>query len=245
MSEPLREQVELVYPAAARLTALAAAIGDRLGGLLASLPGGDASPLRESLEFVAAFAADLRAATPQPEPGEGGDPIDRVALTLGLARAETDALLLAGLAEEHEGFAGIFRSLHPAGDPYPTVGLAARLLCRTPEERRLLRALLEAGPAARAGLLVVGGGAPFFESSLRLPAAIWPALGGIDAWPAEVALRPRADRARRARRLARDGRPPHARSRRSRDGAPCTVLLTGRQREPRSSARPRSSRPPG
>jgi len=225
MPEPPREHPELVYPAASRLTALAAAIADRLGDVLASLPGGDGSPLRESREFVAAFTADPRAVAPQPGAGDGEDPLDRVALTLGLARAEIDALLLAGLAEEHEGFAGIFRSLHAAGEPYPTAGLAARLLCRTPEERRLLRALLEAGPATRSGLLVVGAGAPFFESSLRLPDAIWPALGGIDAWPAHVALR--RGPTVRAGLGAWLARPAAARAIAALSrGEPCTVLLS-------------------
>ncbi len=56
-----------------------------------------------------------------------------------------DLLLLAGLPEEHEGLAGTFRSLHPLGEPRPTVGLAALLLAETGVDRA------EAAPPARRG----------------------------------------------------------------------------------------------
>jgi hypothetical protein len=229
MNELLLARLDARFAAADRLAALASALGGRLAELLASLPGAESSPLHESRDFLAAIVAETGAAVVAPA-GEGSDPVDRVAATLGLAPAEVDALLLAGLAEEHEGFAGIFRNLHPAGEPYPTAGLAARLLCRTQEERRLLQALLHAGPAVQSGLLLVSGDAPFFESSLRLPSAVWPALAGIDAWPAEVQIRRgpivwaglaawlgRASATRAMAALA--GREP------------CTVLLTAEEEE--------------
>src|SRR5439155_24878135 len=95
---------------------------------------------------------------------------------------------LAGLPEEHEGYAAVLRRLHPHGEPFATVGLAARLLCRTPEERPLLREVLVGGAATAAGALRLGTEGPFYERSLRLAEGLWPTLAGLDAWPAEVEL---------------------------------------------------------
>ena len=53
-------------------------------------------------------------------------PLDRVVAHFGLSPYEVDLLLLAGLAEEHEGLAGTFRALHPYAEPHLTAGLAAR-----------------------------------------------------------------------------------------------------------------------
>jgi ATPase family associated with various cellular activities (AAA) len=113
------------------------------------------------------------------------EPIDRLVAALGLTPVELDLLLLAGLAEEHEGYAAALRRIHPAGEPYATAGLAARL-CSVEHDRARVRALLERGTAVVAGALVVDAEGPFFERSLRLGDALWSALHGIDAWPAGV-----------------------------------------------------------
>src|SRR5688500_12742306 len=52
-------------------------------------------------------------------------PLDNLVRYFSLSAPEVDLLLLAGLPEEHEGVSCTFRQLHPQGDPWPTVGLAA------------------------------------------------------------------------------------------------------------------------
>jgi ATPase family associated with various cellular activities (AAA) len=117
------------------------------------------------------------------------DPLGRLADALGLSPVEADLLVLAGLADEHEGMAAVLRLLHPNGEPRPTVGLAARLLCEQPGERPLLRAALLGGPAAVSGALLVDPGGPFFERSLRLAEGLWAVLQGHDVWPAALRRR--------------------------------------------------------
>jgi hypothetical protein len=119
-------------------------------------------------------------------PAGATHPLDRLTASLALSACEVDLLLLAGMAEEHEGFASVFRVLHPRGEPRPTFGLAAQLLCRTPAQRRRIRELLERGPAVRVGVLRGHGDGPFFERSLVVAEALWPVLAGLDVWPAGV-----------------------------------------------------------
>ena len=68
-------------------------------------------------------------------PGSGGTgpagapgreaPLGQLVERLGLSDVERDLLLLAGLPEEHEALADIFRTMNPGREPYPSVGLAA------------------------------------------------------------------------------------------------------------------------
>ncbi|WP_224242776.1 ATP-binding protein [Hyalangium gracile] len=111
-------------------------------------------------------------------------PLDRIATALRLAPVEADLLLLSGMPEQHEGLCAVLRSLHPRSEPWMSVGLAAQLLCRSTEERLLLREVLETGPAIRAGLMRMTGEAPFFERSLVPSESLWSALHGFDVWPA-------------------------------------------------------------
>jgi hypothetical protein len=109
-----------------------------------------------------------------------------MAAGLALSRFEVDLLVLAGIPEEHEGLAGVLRSLHPRGEPRPTVGLAGQLLCENRAERLLLRDTLETGPLARSGALKLHGEAPFVERDLLLAEGLWSVLSGVDAWPASL-----------------------------------------------------------
>jgi hypothetical protein len=115
--------------------------------------------------------------------GDGAAPLDRLMERLALSPVERDLAVLAGLAEEHEILSGLFRALNPRGEPRPTVGLAAQLLCDDLRERALLRRTLELGAAVVHGLIVLAGDAPFFERNLQLPEALWSALHGLDTWP--------------------------------------------------------------
>lgn len=113
-------------------------------------------------------------------------PLDRMAVGFGLTGQEVGLILLAGLADEHEGLATTFRSLHPQGEPRPTVGLAALLAGGSGDERARLRATVADGNARRLGLLLVTGTGSFWERSLQLPDAVWDVLHGTDAWPASL-----------------------------------------------------------
>src|SRR5712691_9887950 len=103
------------------LSAAVAALGLRLQAVLDGLPG----LTDESRAFLRQ--------QPEPGPRPATGPLRRLAAGLRLTPLEVDLLLLAGMPEEHEGYAALLRQIHPQGEPRPTVGLAARLLCRGDE----------------------------------------------------------------------------------------------------------------
>ncbi|MFL5383929.1 MAG: ATP-binding protein [Longimicrobiaceae bacterium] len=205
-----------------RLAARAAAAAGALAALLDEGPaeGAETSAARDFLRAMAAAAGEDDGRRP-----DGPDPLDRLASAFGLSPVEVELLVLAGLAEEHEGYAGVLRTLHPRAEPRATAGLAAQLLCGSPGERRLLRELLEAGPAVRAGVLRLGEEGPFFERSLFPADGLWSVLAGIDAWPAP--LRP-ADAPTPTAGLKAwlDGAAAAAALRALAGGEPWTVLVT-------------------
>jgi hypothetical protein len=113
-------------------------------------------------------------------------PFDLLADRYQLRAAEIDLLLLAGLAEEHEGLASTLRALHPRGDPRPSAGLAALVLARSGFQRAQLRELLITGRAVGFGLLRAAGTGVLFERSLVLADQLWEALHGLDAFPSDL-----------------------------------------------------------
>ncbi|WP_255768572.1 ATP-binding protein [Pseudarthrobacter sulfonivorans] len=202
MSIPRLERQGTSRPAvsyiSADLTARSARIARDVAAVL-ELHGSAASGAAEAAAFLSNWAD---AASVGPELVDA--PLDALVSHFALSPPEVDLILLAGLAEEHEGIAATFRSLHPQGEPHPTLGIAAVVLAgalvpdvaenRTldpaaagsadgrPELRRLL-----AGPAVCRGLLRLVGSGPLFERSLRLADALWEALHGYDIWPAALA----------------------------------------------------------
>jgi SpoVK/Ycf46/Vps4 family AAA+-type ATPase len=113
-------------------------------------------------------------------------PLDRLAAALGLSPFEVDLLVLAGFPHEHEALALLLRSLHPRGEPYPTVGLAAQLFCRADHDRLLLRGALENGSLVESGAVRLAGDVPFSERSVVVADGLWSALHGHEVWPAGV-----------------------------------------------------------
>ena len=142
----------------------------------------------ESISEGRALESWLRSSLKHPNTIESGgsDPLDRLARSLGLSPKEVELLLIGGLSEEHEGLAAVLRTLHPRGEPRATVGLAAQLFCRDQHERRAFRELVETGALAASGALRITGDGPFFERSLQPAEALWPALHGLDVWPASI-----------------------------------------------------------
>jgi hypothetical protein len=167
------------------LAMLAGTLAGRLADLLDQvLPGEqEQGPARA---FLRAMARDAEDPLARLRIGTESHPLGRLTRAFELSPVEVDLVLLAGLPDEHEGFAGVLRTLHPRGEPRASVGLAAQLLCATTGERRLLRSILVAGAAVRAGILRLSDDGPLFEGSLLLADSLWPALHGLDAWPASV-----------------------------------------------------------
>ncbi len=109
---------------------------------------------------------------------------------LKLLSLEVELFILAGMADEHEGYADIFRTLHPSGQPLVTLGLAAQLLCNPSTGRGQLRLAVESSYSATLGLFIREQEQPFYTCSLRLPNLIWSVLQGVNAWPDNISLRP-------------------------------------------------------
>src|SRR4051794_8708156 len=177
MAEPLPAPPEISTPPVVHVARMSERLADLLGALGADDP--TLASIERFLQTTAADTADAR-------PAVGAQPLDRVAGALGLAPVEVDLVVLAGLVEEHEGFGAAFRRVNPLGEPYPTVGLAAQLLCVDRVERSRLRELIECGAATASGVIAVEGAGPFPERSLRVGERLWSALHGVDAWPAGV-----------------------------------------------------------
>ena len=165
------------------LTAEVGVIADLLAVVIGRLDSTDQAAVATT-EFLRTWAAQARRGAsidplvPGPRP-----PLDSLATALGLSAVERRLVLLAGLAEEHEGLTATLRSLHPLGEPRPTVGLAALLLAETGIERGELRRLLGEGPAIRYGVLRISGTTGLFERSIALADQLWEALHGVDSAP--------------------------------------------------------------
>jgi hypothetical protein len=197
MSKPKAPRQKSLKPAdvSARLTRETGLLAGRLAQLIAASLPHVGSSIAEGQAFLQALfesvaeGKPLSAWSPNPldrRPGGAPHPIDRLADRLALSQTEVELLLLAGLGEEHEGLATVLRTLHPRGEPRATAGLAAQLLCDDKLDRRAFRELIETGAVVRSGALRVVGEGSLFERSLQPAEALWPALHGMDVWPAAV-----------------------------------------------------------
>src|SRR5262245_25674347 len=95
-------------------------LAGRLARFLESSLSPSEGPLTEGVAFLRAMAAAAPPGDAREEDAGPPSPLDRLAGTLDLLPAERDLLLLSGLAEEHEGYAAVLRTLHPRGEPYPS-----------------------------------------------------------------------------------------------------------------------------
>jgi hypothetical protein len=178
------EDRDQAFAIATRMSSEVAAMAGRLARLIAPSPIQAESPLAQGHAFLSAmFEAHPRG--PQLS-GAENHPLDRLSSCLSLTRTDVDLIVLAGMAEEHEGYASIMRSLSPRSEPHATAGLAAQLTCEDPRDRFELRRTLEQGAAVRAGVIALGGDAPFFERNLALAEGLWPVLCGLDVYPPGV-----------------------------------------------------------
>lgn len=181
MSEPvLFDPTATPSGAGAALTAPAARLARRLADVLI-LHCSTESGAPEAARFLTGWADSV---FPDPdEPADAPVTMRRLVERYGLSPRDVDLIILAGLPDEHEGIAATLRSLHPTGEPRPTLGLAGLVLGDGPDARHGLRRLVADGPAFRAGLLRLGTPGPLFERSLLLPDGLWLALHALDDWP--------------------------------------------------------------
>ena len=150
----------------------------RLGRVLEPYASAGGQTFQAALDVLAGLATGGQASW---SPASG---LRRLVTSVGCSPVEVDLLVLAGLADEDEAFAALFRSLHPRGEPRPTVGLAARACCDDLAERPLLVRALEEGRAVATGVLQVRPpDAPLFERTLAPADGLWLALRGIEHWP--------------------------------------------------------------
>ena len=159
---------------AARISREVGILAGRLAALLEgalSGPGGSGTgPLAEGRAFLqASFESvagghrltELQGSALTRPAADGPHPIDRLGLAFGLKDPEADLVLLAGLPEEHEGYASVLRALNPRGEPWLPAGLAAQLLFHRGADRIGLRTALESGPLMRQGVLRLLGDGPY------------------------------------------------------------------------------------
>jgi len=172
---------------------MAGRVADMLGE---AFPSGE-GPLAGGLGFLKGAAEmvgmgegaarmDRRASHSGVEWWKGNDRLHRLVLKYGWTPMEVDLLVLAGMPDEHEGFASVFRSLHPRNEARASVGLAAQMFSYEGLDRRTFRELLEVGSLVTSRALRVVGDGPFFDRSLVPAEALWSSLHGIEAWPANI-----------------------------------------------------------
>jgi hypothetical protein len=165
-----------------RLHRAACRMAGRLAVLMARLEGTDAPAVDFLVSLAAAGGADPVDGSVLDLPRAGQlDPVDRAMARLALDPIDVDLLVLAGLADEHEGLAAVCRELHPEHRPVATTGLAAGLADHGllgPADRALVRHHLHHGPLVRHGLVMIDGGGPFWEAGLRPGPGLWSALRG-------------------------------------------------------------------
>jgi hypothetical protein len=190
------------FAIAERMSREVAILGGRLAHLLTHSPVAHEGALAGGHAFLKAM---YDAATPglgeaaikermiDRKPLSATHPIDRLSSALALEAVEIHLIILAAMAEEHEGYASILRTLNPQNEPHATVGLAAQLTCQNSRERLALRRTLETGSSITTGVLALRGEVPFFEKSLILAESLWPVLCGLDVLPASLQPIPLTD----------------------------------------------------
>src|ERR1700688_2082142 len=116
------------FAVAERMSRKIATLGGRLAHLLAQSPVAQEDVLTRAHTFLhvmydalADGKTDPEAKLPDPKRQSEIYPIDRLAAALSLEAVDVDLILLAAMAEEHEGYASILRSLNPQNEPYATI----------------------------------------------------------------------------------------------------------------------------
>jgi SpoVK/Ycf46/Vps4 family AAA+-type ATPase len=168
--------------------ALTHAIGQlagRLAKLLAQLSDSHSQTIDQSRSFLWSSWESVDQGEPLAR-SERPEPIDHLARRFQFTPIDLEILALAVMADEHEGYSAVLRSLHPKSESRATAGLAAQLLFPGTDGRDHCRKALEQAPVVRSGAVRLTHDAPFFDRSLVPAEDLWAALHGDDIWPAEV-----------------------------------------------------------
>jgi hypothetical protein len=211
---------------ATRLTALS----NRLAALLSRFPEARERGTSSAVAFLQE-AGSRHGPSETPKPGLAGlehreSPLERLVREASLSSLDLDLVVLAGMPEDHEGYASVLRTLHPRGEPRATTGLALMLLAESDADRMLVRERIECGPAVQSGVLSVEGDAPFPERNLVLAESLWAVLNGLDVWPG--IHQPSAEEtAAFGVDDAPEGQETAAARHAIRESARCTILVTG------------------
>lgn len=107
--------------------------------------------------------------------------LERLTQQLKLSLIELQLLVLAGMAEEHEGFANLFSQLHPSRLPYPTPALLAQLVCKHIEDRQALAYCLIESILIKTQLVKLRGETPTFSRSIHMESGVWYALNSANS----------------------------------------------------------------
>jgi ATPase family associated with various cellular activities (AAA)/Winged helix domain, variant len=180
--------VDRAWAIAERMSREVAIMGERLACLIARSPTAQEGTLAQGHAFLhamfEAYAGEIVSAVSTQGTSTRGDaavhPVDRLVERLSLTSSEIDLIVLAAMADEHEGYASTLRTLNPRNEPHATVGLAAQLGCENRRERFVFRRTLEQGAAVTSGVITLGGDAPFWEKNLLLADGLWPVLWGVE-----------------------------------------------------------------
>lgn len=170
----------------------AAQLGGRIAVLLrAESPGGSEgaeATWGRVLRFLESQHQRAEREAPPPAP----QALDNLVDGLGLSETERSLVVLAGMAEEHEGFGAAFAALHPRGESRPSWGLFAWLMFQE-QSREAAWQLFHRSSLLKLGIVRVTGEAPLPECSMRLVEGLWAALHGLDAWPSGLSPVPDTD----------------------------------------------------
>src|SRR5262245_5834612 len=99
-----------------RLSMEVANLAGRLADFLAAAFPRAEGTLAQNQAFLRA-ASELGARSVQQS--QLDQPFDRLIRKLNLEKSDVELFLLAGMPEEHEGYAAVFRTLHPRGESRP------------------------------------------------------------------------------------------------------------------------------
>ena len=104
--------------------------------------------------------------------------INRLCERFELSEVEVSLVILCGLAEYHEGFADIFRVLHPVNQPYATVALASHLFQEATDPREAFYEQIQSSALFRFKFLNIEGDGPLNSCSIVLKPEYWRLLNG-------------------------------------------------------------------
>ncbi|HSW22258.1 MAG TPA: hypothetical protein VLJ62_05790, partial [Burkholderiaceae bacterium] len=162
-------------PQRSPIAAALARLATRL--LAAQAPAADGSVPADFL----ALARQVSAAADAPSAAERLPNLELATRLFGLSQDEEDLLLLASLVEVDPGAARLVALLNDhAGRTRPTLGVVRDLGGRLDA---VIERLLGGGPLLRLGLVSLEGDGPWSTRCVKVDAAVWPLLLGLQRTP--------------------------------------------------------------